>query len=969
MAALLVALVANLLAPTETSPLSNDLVINEFMAANGTGLVDEEGDTSDWIELHNRGRQPVNLAGWFLSDDPARPEKWPFPNRSLGPDEYLVVFASGKDRNPTTGLAFLHTNFRLSRQGGFLGLYRVLDQRFIDVIEPQYPAQTRDMAYGRAGSGSTFSFLKPPTPGWSNDAAQSWSGRVEPVEFSVTRGFFEAPFTVVLTTTTPGATIHYTLDGSEPGEQHGQRYSQPIPVASTTLLRAMAFKPGFLPALSQTHSYLFLDAVVRQPANPPGFPYGADYEMDPRIVNNPNYSPKLLGALTAIPSLSLVTQAANLDIYQNPTERGVEWERPVSVELIDPADPARNFQVKAGVRIQGGVGRQPVFPKHSFRLFFKDLYGPTKLEQPIFPDSPVTEFDTLVLRGGVNRTYAGFLGLGNDADTLRKTTYARDEWLRRSQLAMSGLGARGIFVHLYLNGLYWGLYNLVERPDASFAAAYLGGEKEDWHAANLDGTVSGDPARFEKLHQLARQGGLEDPEKYAAIAELLDLPPFIDYVILNFYSGNTDWAHNNWYAANQNPAGRVLYFVWDGEKTWFEGAKTYLGKDEFGGKRNLVMRLFNALVQNPDFRLAFADRLHRHLSDDGALSDANSLARWRDINAPLEQAIIAESARWGDVVFDPPLTQADWRLAYQDVVAQMQGNADRLLALARQAGYYPPLDPPQIKLEQLTMSSEQLANKTYRLSMLSHQTSIPQSPFTLHSSLFPSSPASKPVISYTLDGTDPRLAGGQLAPTAQLYSSPLVLTQTTVIKARLHAQDQWSALAEATLDLAGGDGQIVLTELMYHPPEGGDTEFIELQNRGARAVSLANASFAGIRFTFPPKVAPLRPGEIIVLVRNASAFAAKYPGVTIAGVYQGNLSNSGETVTLRAAEGAILSTVAYSDGNGWPISPDGRGDSLVLVAFEGDLNDPHSWRASPSLGGSPGQPTALPGKAATLSQP
>ncbi|MCB0210570.1 MAG: lamin tail domain-containing protein [Anaerolineae bacterium] len=919
-----------LLAPALRT-VAGDIVINEFVASNGLGLVDEDGDSSDWIELYNRGTQPVNLSGWSLTDDPTLPEKWVFPDVTLAANDYLLVFASGKNRHETRSGSALHTNFKLNSDGDFLGLYRILDQHFVDVIEPQYPPQWRDIAYGRYENNDALVYLDPPTPGRSNAEAHAWAGRVEPILFSVSRGFFDSPFTVTLTTTTTGAAIRYTLDGSDPTLESGLAYTGPITIATTAFLQASAEKPGMLPAANETQTYLFLDDVVRQPPNPPGFPAGADYEMDARVVDDPRYSQSIAEALQAIPTISLVSDAKNLDIYQNSEERGVLWERPISVEFIDPAAEHRNFQVNAGIRIQGGVGRLRVYPKHSFRLFFKRDYGSTKLEQPFFPDSPVEAFDTLVLRGGVNRTFAGYPELGDRPEDLRLSTYARDEWLRASQIAMSGVGSHGLFAHLYLNGLYWGLYNVVERPDAAFAAAYFGGERDDWGVVNHSGPVSGNTERFDQLHALARAGGLADPDKYAAVTKLLDVEQFADYLILNFYSGNTDWGHNNWYALVHNPDGRVKYFAWDGEKTWFDGADIYLGEDKYGGQRNRLKRLVPALMENPDFRMMLADRMYRHLFNAGALTEANAQARWLDITQPLEQAIIGESARWGDAVFDPPLMQEDWRIARQDVLNQMDGNVAQLIDRARQTGYYPTLDPP-------------IFNPPGGLV-------APNSEVALN---FPA--AGQGEIYYTLDGTDPRQAvTGAVSPSVIRYAAPLVLTTTTRIRARLLADGQWSALAETAFRVADQPNPLQFTEIMYNPPEGGDYEFLELKNNGSAAIDLANASFEGIRYTFPPNTPLLLPGQFMVLARNAAAFAEKYPAAPLFGTYQGQLSNDGEAIVLHDFRGEVIYAVTYDDDHGWPVSPDGRGDSLVLVDLEGDPNAPHSWRASTNLGGSPGE--------------
>lgn len=930
---------------------SGDLIINEFVAANQTGLTDADGDYVDWIEIHNRGSQAINLSGWSLTDDPAQPEKWTFPNITLGSHEYLLVFASGKDRKPTQPGSELHTNFRLDREGEFLGLYNIFQSQFVDVVSSPtstqarsaqgFPEQMADVAYGRYGQSTkrpAYGYFATPTPGQPNAETSLWVDLVAPVMFSIERGFYETPFNLELTTPTLGATIRYTTDGSEPTETHGTIYTAPIPIKTTTLLRAAAFKPNLPPSPLDTHTYIFLDDVLVQPKNPSGFPKSwggykgspviADYEMDPYVVNDPRYSSLIKEALQSIPTLSIVTEMQSFhDLYANPSRRGRAWERPVSIELIDPHHHQPNFQINAGLRMHGELGRSEFIPKHPFRLVFRSEYGAAKLKYPLFSNSPVEEFDTLILRSGVNRSYAGY---PKRPDEIKLTTYTRDEWLRTSQVAMSDFGARGIFVHLYLNGLYWGLYNIVERPDESFMSAYFGGTEEDWQVVNHDTTLTNTSERFKTLHQLARQGRLEDPERYAAIQKYLDVSHFIDYLILNWYTGNVDWGFNNWFASVQNPAGQVRYFVWDGERTWFDGAEIYMEFDDYLEQPNLVKPLFIALLKNPDFRIELADRMYKHLFNGGVLTDANSKARWLSLNREIEQAIVGESARWGDTRFETPLTQADWVRARDDVLAQMDGNATQLITLAREAGYYPPIEPPAFNQ--------------------------PGGQVKAGFKLIVTPPPPKgTTIYYTVDGSDPRSAvTGAIAPTAKIYRTPLVLTSTTHVKFRALKAETWSALNEGTFKVAEQKSKVVISEIMYNPLGGNDYEFIELMNAGESELNLTGLYIEdGITYTFPPGLAPLAPGEWVVLARNPAAFAERYPGIRVIGAYQGKLANEGEKITLRDATGQILAAINYDDENGWPLSPDGRGDSLVLVVPTGDPDDPQNWRASANPNGSP----------------
>lgn len=938
----------------------SDLIISEIMAANGSGLVDEDGDYSDWIEIYNRGSQPVNLAGWSLTNDPSQPTKWPFPDITLGSRQYLVIFASGKNRTGLEAETALHTNFRLNKDGDFLGLHNVLESRFIDEISPQFPAQLRDISYGRYGPEMKFGFMAAPTPGGPNEATNAWAGRVSPVIFSVERGLFDAPFAVELSTETDGAAIRYTTDGSEPTATNGQIYSQPIPVAATTLLRAAAFKPNFLPSTATTQSYIFLDTVLAQPAAPAGFPanwnaqlanvqgqlqarpVAADYEMDPEIVNNPIYGSQLKQSLTALPVVSLVMEQGQFtQLYTHPTERGRNAEQPVSIELIYPDDSAKGLQANAGLRLYGEVSE--TVSKRSFQLFFRSNYGPTRLEHPLFNNAPVETFNTLLLKAGVSP-----LAGPNSPDNL--TAYTRNEWLRQSQIALSGLGAHGIFAHVYINGLYWGVYNLTEKPDAAFMSSYIGGADEEWFVANHAQTLNL-PANsqaqeldylFTTLNLAPRFNNQQETPAYladtfAAAASRIDPVQFSDYVILYWYAVAQGWPVSNWTVAihPQDAPNRGRFLIEDESlnRLTYQPDGLPNTADADIPQLEAVKMLFKTFMQDPDFQALFADRLYKHLlQKDGGLTDEVAQARWQEITTQIEPAIIAESARWGDLGRDTPFTLANWQAAQNNVRAKISGSAANLIAMAREAGYYPNLDPP----------------------IISHKGGLVETGFTLDMSL--TAVSRQGDIYYTINGLDPRMSvTGDLSPDAVKYNGPITITENSVIRARVFDGENWSALNETSFSVVKRDTKLRLTEIMYNPSDGDDYEFIELTNLGVDSLSLANMAFVeGIRFIFPPDVAPLPPGESVVLVRNAETFAQKYGNVPVGGVYDGSLSNKGETLTLIDSQSEIVIDLTYNDADGWPISPDGRGDSLVLVHTDGNPNNPGNWRASHNLNGSPG---------------
>ena len=308
-------------------------------------------------------------------------------------------------------------------------------------------------------------FLQVPTPGTINLA--SFVNQVAQTEFSQARGFYDTPFNLALASDTPGATIRYTTDGSPPTTTHGTIYSGPIPIQTTSVVRTIAYKTGMQETTVSTQSYLFLEDVIHQPANiagypndlrsvGPGSPVVEDYEMDPNVVNNPAYSDVIKAGLMSIPTMSISVDLA--EMYGSGGFYTGTSEKPASIEIIDPSHPEDNLQINGGIESHSHDRL-----KRSLRLSFKSQYGPTKLVSDLFRNAPLNgegaanRLDNIVLRAGNNRAWSR--AWNPDA-----TTFTEDQWYRDSQIAMEGFGPHGTFVHLYINGIYWGLYNPVRAP-------------------------------------------------------------------------------------------------------------------------------------------------------------------------------------------------------------------------------------------------------------------------------------------------------------------------------------------------------------------------------------------------------------------------------------------------------------------------------------------------------------------------
>lgn len=825
-------------------------------------------------------------------------------------------------------------------------------------------------------------FYAEPTPRAVNN--NNLSGLVADVEIGVPHGFYDTAFPLALTTATPDAEIYYTTNGEAPTPASGTLYTGPVSIAETTSLRTAAFKQDFIPSLVSTQTYLFVDDIVSQDYQATldaGFPTSwgpatPDYGIDPDVIGNFDsagnstggdlfggaYAATIKDDLKAIPTLSIVMDVDDMfgpnGIYSSPTSSGVAWERATSVELIHP-DGTDGFQVDAGIRIQGGAFRRDdLSKKHSLRLLFKNEYGPSKLEYPFFGEDAADEFDTITLRMDSNDGYAW-----NSAGS--QPQYARDEFGRRTQLALGQPASHGNRVHLYINGIYWGIYNPVERPDASFSSSYYGGARGEWDALNAGDPVDGNLATWNTLGNLAQavanasgesartaaymllQGKNPDGTEHPTAENYLDIDNYIDYMLINLYGGNVDWPHRNWFASRQRgPESTGFKFhIWD-----MESALNLLGNINTNrtGVSGNVAEPYNDLRSSEEFRLRFADRAHRALFNNGALTSDNTTARYQEILDELDQAIVAESARWGDMHRSTPLTKAQWVAEGNDVISTfIQGRTNVLLNQLRSAGLYPSINAPVFN---------------------QHGGSVPNG-FGL------SMTTSSGAIYYTLDGSDPRDIGGGISANAIQYAGgSIVLDAAVTVRARAYSNRTWSASNEAsfTTELPANASNLRTAELHYNPAapsaaeinagftDKDEFEFVELLNTSNASIELQGVVFSNaVDFAFTGSTV-LAPGERAVVVENQDAFEFRYgTSIRVLGQWSGGLDNGGDTLTITDSSGQLIQSFSYEDGDDpgeetWPTSPDGGGPSLVVIDVQGDYNDGTNWRASAGIGGSPG---------------
>ncbi len=853
-------------------------------------------------------------------------------------------------------------------------------------------------------SGSENSYQSA-TPGGFNTAAIY--NRVAPVVASASRGLYTSQQAVTLSTGTAGATIRYTFDGSTPSltSATSATYSTPLTIKKTTTLRYAAFKTGYNASEVVTQTYIFpVDVLTQSPggtapsiANPLGatqpsttWPTGPingqvlDYGMDPDVVNNAAWSATLTDDLKAIPSFSIVTEVANLfdsstGIYVNPGSDQFEWERPCSLELIHP-DGSTGFQVNCGIRLRGGYSRSSDNPKHAFRFFFRDSYGAGKLNYGLFGDTPgaATAFDKFDLRCAQNYSWS----YGGDG---AKGIFIRDTVARDMQLATGNVSSHGSFYHLYVNGQYWGLYNIDERPEASFGATYFGGGKDDYDAIKIDPdngyhveATDGDTAAWYQLWQLADStlaagnsatsnntafqrllGNNANGTRNPAYPVLLDPVGLIDEMLIVYWGGNLDAPisqflgndrPNNWFGVRDrtDAHGGFRFILHDSEHSlldvnkdrtgpWPAGSTALQGSDAFGYSN--PQYIFQQCLYSPEFKSLFADRVYRHMAHGGVLTPTGATAIFDARKTEIDRAVVAESARWGDSKTNEPLTRNHWLGAINTVRGNfIPGRTDVVIGQYRTRGWYPSFDPPAF-----SPRGGQLAPGT-----------------SVRIAAGSGTPAGS-IIYYTSDGSDPRLRGGAVNPAAQtiLSGGTLVIDSSKVLRARTRNGSTWSALEDVAFYVSQDYRTLALTEINYNPPASGavsgdDFEFLELKNTGTSALDLGGLAFTeGIAFTFSPGTS-LQPGAFFVLARNAAGFLSRY-GFSPHGVFaSGGLNNGGERLALAHVAGGTVWAVTYNDTAPWPAAADGSGFTAVPRATTYHSDDGSHWRASAALHGSPG---------------
>lgn len=547
--------------------------ISEF--GGSTGSV-----ASDWVELHNSTGSAVSLAGYGISNNPKNPAKWVFPDISIEPGEYLLLYATGSaDKAQKKNLKL---NFCISSTGEALFFFDP-NGKLIDKLSAG--RMKSGQSYGRDGSDNRFYYAEP-TPGAQN--GKGYEGITQLPAFSVTPGIYDNAVTVAITAG-EGETIRYTTDCTTPNAS-SEVYSGELSISKNSVIRAAAFRDGYLSGDVATATYLFRSDGVNH-----ALPV-VTLVTDPDNLWNSKTGIYATGDQFDPDAASYADTLKSATYYQAKfaTEEQVDtiWEKPAAFSLFDD-NGKQVFTQNVGIRIAGSFGRGRA--QKGFNVIARKEYGKGSMEYPFFENRPYTEYKAVVLRAGAQD---------------QNRSKIRDE------LASGLLEGTDINILyqayrptvLYLNGEYWGVYFMKEKRNRFFVAQHENTEN------NVDLAIGkgfkqrsyGDNSDWVSLYEYATSHDLSASDAYNYVAERMDVDSFRDYMIAEIYNGNTDTYNFQYYRLKGGKWKFIFYdFCWGFQSPGHETLAFRMGKTP---SDVCSAKLFAAMLQNKGWRDSFCRR-------------------------------------------------------------------------------------------------------------------------------------------------------------------------------------------------------------------------------------------------------------------------------------------------------------------------------------------------------------------------
>jgi len=495
-----------------TAQTAKKITINEFLVSNvsiDADIVDFD-DYSDWIELYNDEDTTVDLSGYFLTDDLGQPFRWQIPAGTEIPAKgFLRFWADGYDDMPgktyrrpyypfdyfTT--RYYHLNFSLSRAGETIALFAP-DSMLVDSVS--FGQQHYDVSVGRQPDGTAgWYYFGEPTAGKANSTAV-----VSEMEFtdtpsiSLPAGFYSGSQIVELQAGGPEQQIRFTLDGAKAGSTSAA-YQDPLLLSGNTVLRTRIFEPARLPGELITRSY-FIDEEISLPV--------ISIAADPYTLWD-----DLIGIYTNIHK---------------------EREIPIHFELFDE-DGTPVISQNAGLRLTGQLSLN--YAQKSFTITARERYGTDIIEHQIFPERELNLFTAVYLRNS---------GLPDNQDTFFRDALAHSLLLNKIDIDCQAYRPSVLF----LNGAYWGIYNIRDKINADYLASLHNLNPTDVDLLEYTGSqvpevMEGNAENFTAFRDYYTTHDLAADEHYRFMESLMDIDEYINYQICEIFYDNVIWPDLN----------------------------------------------------------------------------------------------------------------------------------------------------------------------------------------------------------------------------------------------------------------------------------------------------------------------------------------------------------------------------------------------------------------------------------------
>lgn len=593
-----------------TCAAQGEIIINEVMTLNGTYI---KCEAYDWLEIYNTDTRTVDLSGCWLSNRADEPCKWQFPaGTRIKGKSYITVYCTGEEHDKGKNTVF-YTDFKISSKGATLTLTAA--DGITEMTRLYVPRQYGCVSWGLPFGGDTYQYLATDTPGKQNPDKGYSSRASEPVLLQQ-GGFYDDSITVQAAGDM-GDTLRYTLDGSTPTEKSKIMPENGVSFTKTGVLRVRAFSNDKVPSATVSATYLI-----------------NENQLVPAVclISDNKY---LFDSKTG----ALVKGTGSTPNYEK------ELEYPAHIEYFD-TDGQCLISQTGTFTAAGHSARQN--SQRSIAIYARSAYGPDRFYFNPFPNRTYTSYKSLLLRAANSDAFS---------------TRLRDPVISSLSEGLDLIYQDALAIEVYINGQYWGHYNLREKINKYFVAQWENVTDEDdidhidilARSGSDDYVQNGDNADWLELVSFCKTKDLNIPENLAWVTERLDIDSLFSHAIFEIIIGNGDFTNVRMYRV---PGGKWKYLLFDVEAGFNNDEFNtdpigYYIRPVSGKYQGFRHEPLNALLNVPEMKDKFLRRFAQILTNNFMWSDVKThFEAWESVLEPLLPRHIA---RWKN------LTLTAWR--------------------------------------------------------------------------------------------------------------------------------------------------------------------------------------------------------------------------------------------------------------------------------------------------------------------